>query len=353
MSIPKTLLICNETFQSDIFNKENPYKTTHKVHYISAGKLFNPPFFQIVISTRDEDEESLKLLYNMTLINGFLIVKENMFYFFKDYKITKKFKDYYMIQRLDNIVYIPKEIKYRVIDAIIIGAQKCSTTSAAHNLGLHPDISMPKEELHIFEHPLNPSTSFKNIKWYKNNFDYSKKITCHKDPDILYLDYTWNIINQLNPFVKLIIFLRNPVDRVVSNYFMLKSKWGETKTLETLLFEELEYRKNEIKNLQTSTYHMIGRSMYYEQISKLLHFFPIQNICVLIMEDIKLDKEKEYNKIYEFLNLDKKYGLNYTDEHIGSYEKINSTLYEKMKNLFREDVKNLEKLLNIQTGWGF
>ena len=161
MPTPKALLICDENYETDIFDKEKPYRTNRKIHYVAACKLFNPPFFEIVICARDENIESLKLAYNMVLMNGFLIVKDTCYDFFKNFKTTKKYKNFYMIQRTNNITYIPDDVKYKMPNVAILGFQKCNTSSISKNLNL----PLPPNGYDWF--PLNQKWAIDNIDKYR------------------------------------------------------------------------------------------------------------------------------------------------------------------------------------------
>tara|TARA_B100000886_G_scaffold181021_1_gene124144 strand:- start:5394 stop:5780 length:387 start_codon:yes stop_codon:yes gene_type:complete len=116
-----------------------------------------------------------------------------------------------------------KTIKRPIIDFIIIGAQKSGTTSIYNNLIDHPKISLQSElnpelsEIHFFDKNWK-----KGINWYKSKLNYDKEIVGEKTPSLLYLSHTFPLIQQVNPHVKLIVILRNPIDRAFSNYKMHK-----------------------------------------------------------------------------------------------------------------------------------
>lgn len=58
----------------------------------------------------------------------------------------------------------------------------------------------------------------------------------------MYLSDTHWIIQKLNPFVKLIIFLRNPITIAYSSWQMISNNKWTTKTFEESIEEELKYR---------------------------------------------------------------------------------------------------------------
>jgi hypothetical protein len=342
------IILCNDINDNiDIFKKENPYIYTGKPYILIDGNFFNPPFFKILIINDNLkiNDYDIKILYNNVIIDGFFIIPYKYFHLFNNLKNeTKKYKEYVMIKKKNNIIF---HLKNRIIDCIICGVQKASTTSALKNLSKHPDISSYPEEIHYFD--INWK---KGVQFYEKHFDYSKKIIMEKTPDLLYLSHTFPLIQSLNPFVKLIIFLRNPIDRAYSAWNMsIENKWT-TLTFEECIEEELTFRIGENKLFYPATNHYLQRGLYYKQIKKLLKFFPKQNIIILISEKIRDNMEKEYNKIYDFLNIPKLNNIDYTKERVGNYnEKIKKDTYDKLIIFFKEDVSKLEKFLGYGLDW--
>ena len=346
--IPNNIIFCQEDDDIDIFKKEDPYVYHGKIHYVANGFLFNPPFYNIIIllETVKANDQDLKLLWNMTKYNGYLIIPTDKMNFFKNEKNTKEFKNYTQIHKTNNIVYTP-ELKWRTVDFGIFGVQKGGTTAAMKNLAKHPDLSLYKNEIHFFD-----KFWYKGVEWYKKHFDYSKKLVGEKTPDIMYINECFPLINAVNPFIKMIFFLRNPINRAYSEYRMMQTQWGVKKTFEECIEEELKYRTSEPKNLHNSTDHILQRGLYFKQIQNLLVYFPKSNMIFLISEQVKDNMEKEYNKIYTFLNVKELNNVEYTLEFITSYNKeINKKTYDKLIDYYKEDVKKLEEFLGFKTDW--
>jgi len=335
-----------------IYNKENKkykddiIKFNNKIYLLYDGKFINPPFFDKIIVIHDNlDDNDLKMIYNMVNINGSLLFIEKYKKFFIN--CIKK-KDLFIITKKNNFQY---QIPYcRIVDFIIIGAQKAGTTALSLNIGLHPDIYINrnkdprKSEVHFFDIYWK-----RGIDYYKKQFDYSKKMVGEKTPDLLYLTYTFPLIQSVNPYVKLIIILRNPIERAYSSWKLAKEYFNETNSFENAIQNELESKQN--ITFYTAIKHYLQRGLYYKQINELFKWFPRFNILILLSEDVKNNMEKEYNKVYEFLNL-KNIKVNYNLEFESKDKsKIEPELYKKLILYYKDDVKNLEKLLNIKTNW--
>lgn len=355
--IPENIIICKFNDNTDIFKNKQLYKTNNKISYIADGRLFSPPFYKLIVlfDTVNIVEDDLKKLWNMTILEGFLVIPKNIFNkfdFTKKLKNIKLFKNYVMIHKKNNIIHIADNVWRRAIDFGIYGCQKGGTSAALYNMRKHPDLSMFEHEIHYVDTHL-----YKGENWFRKHFNYKKKYVGEKNPDLLYLDEYHQIMQTINPFLKIIILLRNPIDRAFSEYKMLlkdtwTDQWDNSKTFEDLIEEELKYRTEEPKNLYNSTFHLLQRGLYFKQIQKLLKYFPRQNILILMSENTKNNMTDEYNKIYDFLGVKKLYDIEYEFRHVGNYnDKIHKNTYEKLINYFKDDVTKLEKFLGYKTNW--
>jgi len=343
----KSLLIYNNVYNEN-FKKYNPILYNKKIYLLYDGKVINPPFFDLIIIDHQElSNDDLKMIYNMIVINGIIIYLNKYNFFFKNN--IKYNSDFNQIKKKNNNIFIFNS--RRIIEFIIMGAQKSGTTALAYNISKHPDIyidSNPdpfKSEIHFFDIYFN-----KGIEWYKKHFNYKKKIVGEKTPDLMYLDYTFPYIQSINPYIKIIIILRNPIDRAYSSWKFTKKYFNEDRTFEEAIINELENKEN--KTFFTSGTHYIQRGLYYKQIKNLLKWFNKDNLLILINEEVKKNMDVEYNRVYKFLNLNPfttKYDIIFESE---KYDKvINDKLNKKLIKYFKKDVRYLEKFLNKKLNW--
>jgi hypothetical protein len=240
----------------------------------------------------------------------------------------------------------------RIIEFMIIGVQKAGTTALSYNLSKHPDISLSGSP-----NPLISAKHYFDINWtlglekYKATFDYSKKLVGEVTASYLYLSYTFPYIQQINPFVKLIVCLRNPITRAYSNYMMIKSRVLFIGSFEDEINNEYNYRWEQNKTFNTSGRHFIQKGFYYNQLVELFKWFPRHNVLILLHEDIMKDIQKEYNKIFEFLNINK-IEIKFKKIFETKYdEKMSDEMQLKLKSIFVNDIKKTEKLIGIKTNW--
>jgi hypothetical protein len=321
-----------------------------KIYDLYDARFINPPFFDNIYIYRDDlNIEELQMIYNMVYTNGTITFPDKYKYFFK--KNVKNLEHNYLVKKkTDNYVYQFK--KNRFIDFIIMGTQKGGTTALAHNIGKHPNIYLDKNEdpaiseVHFFD-----IRWYRGREWYKKQFNYSKKMVGDKTPELMYLDYTFPLIQSLNPYVKIIIILRNPIERAYSSWKHTSKYYNEKRTFEDAINEEIENKLNENKTFFTAITHYLQRGLYYQQIQNILKWFSRDNLLILFDNEVKKDMIGEYNKVYKFLNLAEyigNYELKYISENKHSVDK---ETYNKLINFFKKDVTLLEKFLNKKTGW--
>jgi hypothetical protein len=362
MTHKNILCLYDDTKTIDRFNKYKPllYKVLPKeIYYVYHGQIYNPPFFNLIIITLDIlYDENLQMLWNMVLSKGYLIIKTKHINRLLKYvkNITyKKYDDEYTICNKTSAITTIIRNKYRVIDFMIIGVQKAGTTAAMTNLEKHPDIFLYQDELHFYDRDWD-----KGIEWYKSLFDYKKKLVGEKNPNIIYLEQTHSMIQKINPAIKMILLLRNPIDRAYSAWSMFTKKFTfhdeNKKSFEDACNYELKYKIDEPTNLKISNGHILQRGLYYKQIQKLLRYFPRENILILISEQVIENMNESYNKIYNFLGIED-YNTEYKKDLVGEYtnenkkKDISNKLYKKLIKFYRKDIHKLEKFLDLKTNW--
>jgi hypothetical protein len=175
---------------------------------------------------------------------------------------------------------------------IIIGAQKCATTSLHYYLGLHPQISMSwQKELDFFVREYNWS---KGIEWYKSNF--SGRAMIHGESSPNYTNYPFfngvpERMRAVVPEAKLIFVVRDPIERIISHYIHRYTSLREDKNISEAL---ADFNNN----------RYVCRSKYYMQLEQYLDYFPKANILVLDFEDLYSHRQRVLQRVFRFLGVD-------------------------------------------------
>jgi hypothetical protein len=348
----RNLIIFSKDTSICDFIKQPKYEhfllTNRAVYTIYYGHIYNPPFFNNIISLRPTNLEDVQQIWNMTLINGYLYVDDKYKNLFSN-SIIKTTKNKILVKKSINLTFIFPE--YRILEFIIAGTMKGGTTAAITNLSTHPDISMVEKEIHFFD---DKSTYQKGLDWYKSHFNYSKKMTGDKAPDVMYQSSCLELLQLVNPQVKIILFLRNPIDRAYSHWKMTRDLFKNTSSFECCVYDEIKNRWNENKDYRLAFWHhFVQRGLYYKQIKKILKYFPKDNIHIAITENIRNSMSTEYQKIYDFLNL-KPHNAEYVEEFVSKSSDVidtKSEIYIKLLKIYEKDVKRLEKFIGYKTNW--
>lgn len=195
-----------------------------------------------------------------------------------------------------------------LIDFIGIGAPRSGTGWLTNIMRAHPEIciSEPKE-IRYFNHDQilsSRQSKFKNknqpslnenfskpLLWYFNHFRHCKKrkIKGEFTPYYLYDKKAPSRIKHIFPEIKLIVCLRNPIDRAYSHYWMLKG----SSSIESITFEEAI--KKEI--------FYIDMGFYSRQLKRYLEFFEREQILILLLDDIQSHPREEIKKVQLFLDV--------------------------------------------------
>ena len=196
------------------------------------------------------------------------------------------------------------------LDFIVIGAQKSGTTALFELLSDHPDIYIPPGKEATF---FNDDHSFqKGIRlffkcFYSDSSDDKLwgKVTPHYLSDPVVPDRIANTF----PEVKLIVILRDPIERSLSHYRMSKRRDIEHRTFEGAISDMLSPNDLSISRelrtgrlAESKTY--IAWSEYGRLLQKYFKFFKKEQILVLFSKDLEENPEEILGQIYSFLEVD-------------------------------------------------
>lgn len=194
---------------------------------------------------------------------------------------------------------------------IIIGAQKSGTTWLYEVLKTHPKIKMAydRKEVHFFDRYFD-----RGINWYQERFPYDESFLIGEaTPKYIYdKNVPERIYNNL-PEVKLVLVLRNPVERAYSQY--------------KYLVQEDNYQEDFGRAIKEYP-DILERGLYFEQIDRYLNFFEKKQLKILIFEEMINKKDKKLNEISSFLNLNFNFDKNIV------YGKANVSKIPKYKFLY-------------------
>ena len=193
---------------------------------------------------------------------------------------------------------------------LIIGAAKSGTTSLHNYLKQHPDFFMSdhKEPHFLINNEIGVKRIHKAVTTlsdYQEMFEGSSEYKYRGESSVMYLPFPdiaiRNIKKYLNKDVKIIIMLRNPIERAFVGY-LHNVRYN---TSENLSFEEAieksEERYQKINDMTPDTRYLhVG--MYYNQVKKYMDEFG-KNVHVVIYDDYVSNINGCIKRVFDFLNV--------------------------------------------------
>jgi hypothetical protein len=168
---------------------------------------------------------------------------------------------------------------------VVIGAMKCGTTSLHRYLRLHPDISVSRhKETNYFVAERN---WHRPIRWYESLFDARAPVRGDFSPNYAQFPRVKGVPERMKrvlPDARIVYMVREPVERIVSQYIHQVDAGRETRTLEEVL-----------SNLDDN--HYVNLSRYFSQIEKYLEHYPQENILVMSLEELKEAPQRALNRV--------------------------------------------------------
>lgn len=247
-------------------------------------------------------------------------------------------------------------------DFLIVGAQKCGTTSLFHYLSQHPLVYMPEvKEVHFFD--LNYQ---KGVKWYLNHFRvpfrFGKQVVAGEaSPYYFFHPLVPERVARHLPSVKLIFMLRNPVTRAHSHFYHQKKLGTEAldsfreavaREAERIGQEELRLQREEIEFSQDfQDFSYVARGMYARQIERWLRFFPMSGMHFIKSEDFYTSPHDELRRVHRFLGIPEIIPEDINPQNSNEYPALEEEFANELKLLFDEDSKKLTGLIGQKFQW--
>ena len=266
-------------------------------------------------------------------------------------------------------------------DFMIIGAEKCGTTSLYHYLRQHPDVLSPIEkEIDFFD------MEYENgIDWYLAHFpsvtqsrssqpksgssnlfastDSANKrqwLTGETSANYLYSDVAPKRVFQHFPHLKLAVVLRNPIDRTVSRYNMMVRNGAEKRSLNAAVTKEIDIIQSAIAQSDDeqsipwpvlNRCRHVGNSLYYYHLKRWLDCFTAKQLLVLRSEDLFSTPKQTLAHLYQSFGLKPYAEESYPKHNSGQYTPIDDNTRQILSAFFTPHTHKLETLLGRSFDW--
>lgn len=258
-------------------------------------------------------------------------------------------------------------------DFIILGAQRCGTTSLYNYLAEHGEV-FPAfiKETHFFDWRFS-----KGLSWYRAYFPMSLHrayvqrvrrrafVTGESTPYYLFYPHAPRRVWETIPNARLIVMLRNPVDRAYSHYHHEVRTGAETASFEAALAREADILPAEtVRIVEDGTYRSfahvhhayLSRGIYVDQLRRWTEFFDRQQMLILKSEDFYCDPPAVLEVVADFLGLstwasDPRAESARPIYNLAHYNHMDSATRERLAAYFEPHNRRLYKVLGTDLGW--
>jgi hypothetical protein len=219
---------------------------------------------------------------------------------------------------LDKVVYRGARLLHRATSRtrmlptfLVVGAKRAGTTSTYQYLIRHPEVRscIVGKGTHYFD-----VAHARGWGWYRSSFPLvgGHAITGEASPYYMFHPLAPARIAAALPEVRLIVVLRNPIDRAWSHYQLERRLGHEQLRFEDALAREPERLAGERERMLADPgYHSaawrhhsyLARSRYAEQLERLYELFQPSQVFVLQSEALRADPNRALAPVWRFLGL--------------------------------------------------
>jgi hypothetical protein len=214
-----------------------------------------------------------------------------------------------------------------------IGGQKCASTWIYDILSDHPDVAMSQQkEIDFFSYHYDHG-----LQWYEDNFIATGNSVAFGEisPSYFHEPGVPERLRRHYPEVKLIVSLRNPLQRAISNHvheIRIGHLTGDDLSLERGLKNNPMY---------------VEKGLYAKHLQRWLEYFPREQILILLFEDIVGDRVESARRIYRFLGIDEDH------RSVALDNRSNPSYLNRYKGLeaFRKRIRTAVRRLGFNFAW--
>jgi Sulfotransferase domain len=235
------------------------------------------------------------------------------------------------------------------LNFIVPGAQKSGTTALHHFLNKHPQIALPdRQELHFFD----DEDFFSGPVDYNGLHRHFRLGRCHVlagevTPSYLYWKPAMERIHAYNPQIKLVILLRNPVDRAFAHWNMQRFKKREPLDFLDAVKEEPKRLAGPL-SIKSRRFAYLVRGFYSSQLERVFEFFPRAQVKIIKFEDFRDHKQDTLDSVFDFLGVKRLPVGRDPDRNVVPYQRsMTAQEREYLLEIFAKEIGKLEQML----GW--
>lgn len=253
-------------------------------------------------------------------------------------------------------------------DFVLVGAQRCGTTSLFRSLIGHPQVARPTVFKGVNYFDLN---YFRGWSWYLAHFPVSRALawkTRHEGPPsvfeasgyYLYHPFAMERMARDLPGAKIVVMLRDPVERAYSAYQHELARGFEWEDFLTALDLEEDRLIGEVERMRRDpTYESFShrhhsylhRGHYAEQLERVLRHYPRDQVHVVMSEDFFAQPGDELSSLCAFLGLQPSVDTRFDRYNAQPRSDMSSAARERLQHHYGPHDKELAGMLGKPLPW--
>jgi Sulfotransferase domain len=243
-------------------------------------------------------------------------------------------------------------------DFLVLGAQKAGTTALYAYLRWHPGITGPSwKEVSFFDRHW-----WRGERWYRGQFPLRSRgrLVGEASPSYLFHPLAPERARAVVPDARLVVVLRDPVDRAYSQYQHEVALGREPLSFEEALAAEEGRTRGEVERLVADPrafshewwdHTYAARGLYAEQLERWLAVFPRDQLLVVTSDELGERPAESYGSILSFLGAAPHSLDEYPRVFDRDYAPMRPDTREALAQRFAEPNRRLEELLGRELGW--
>jgi len=244
-------------------------------------------------------------------------------------------------------------------DFIIVGTQRGGTTSLYHYLSAHPQVApAAMKETHFLT-----DRFARGLDWYLGLFPAALPpgvITGEATPYALFHPLSAQRLRAAAPGAKVIILLRNPIERAYSQYAMERARGDELLDFsDALAAEPARLAGEEDRLIADPTYisrahkhySYVARSVYLPQLTRWWEAVPRDQLLILRSEDLYRQPMQTFARVTTFLGLDPQRSMTFAAHNRSAAPPLDLVVRQQLAEQFAPHNARLESHVDWEPGW--
>lgn len=254
-----------------------------------------------------------------------------------------------------------------VPDFLIVGAQKAGTTALFAALARHPQVlGALRKEIHYFD----LRTTTHSLGWYRGHFPPvgllskirgQRMIAGEASPSYLLFPDCAARIAEACPLARILVVLRNPVDRAVSHYYHNRRVAGEAVStdMEQEIFAEHDRvgalldrltQASAAERAKAARFAYLMRGHYAQQIEGYMHHFGRERVLVVTIDELIESMDGVSARICGFLGVDP-IPLVFEKRNASGQQSVDAKTRDRLRRYYVPHNAALEHLLDRDMQW--